>query len=695
VVADGTFQLYPRYDPPLKAGLYRFLSDQVITASGSDHTMSAADTPVVEQLQTHVRVRSPQYALPPDQVLSTFPPANHEGSFGARLPQIVIKRRTLPWERVVDEDPKHESLPWLALVLIAEGEAELRLNQKVADCVTSGVRLDPPADVEVGNCLAIRASAVKRLFPTQDEVGLLAHVREVDISDTELMMGDDDGFLAVVISNRLPLPAKDAEGRPTPVTYLACLVNLCGQLGALNETEPIELFTSDIPIVAPPVALSLGDADKVKMRATPAEAYPHVSLPKGKAVSGFTEATSYHVTTGTQAPYVGSSAWAGHAVQGAGQGQGVYEAMAAPFGYAVTGGFISDAVLTALDPELRFPVLLHWSFTTTGNDTFESLMQGLSSGLLGTAPEDAQVAAPGRPPFEVAETGHVGLGHRLRVGDQVRSWYRGPFVPHPTEDPPGGRLAIAHASDQLRIVVPDGREDLSLAAAFEIGRLLGLSRPSIVASLLRWRQAGFAAAWLSASYAGRGYRDLVDELHISPDRFIGGRLGALVAEAIAAGPSAVLGNPSPVVSAGRRVTDAAGVELLATGLGIDAKVLTGTPGSVLGRLQETEVQLPPVVSQPGTRVVRDGLGAVLDDAFTRAAVQALAPQLREGTVTIDADRLPIDVQLQLHTARVPDVAALRDRLGLRLRAGLPKKADQLDLLMHAVPARVDEDEEES
>jgi hypothetical protein len=535
------------------------------------------------------------------------------------------------------------------------------------------------------------------VFPTRLDVPLLAHAREVDISDTELMMGDDDGFLAVVIGNRLPLPGKDEQGRPTPVKYLACLVNLCGQLDALEETEPVDHFVSEIPVVNTSVMLSLGAADKVRMRATPADVAGRVSLPK--SAPGHTEATGYHVTTGTRAPYVGSSAWAGRGVSDAGPAQGVYEAMAAPFGYAVTSGFVSDAVLTAFDPELRFPVLLHWSFTTTGEDTFESLVQALSSGLLGTAPEDAD-AATGRPPFEVVETGHVGLDHRLRVGDQVRSWYRGPFVPHPTQDPPEGRLAIAHTSDQLRIVVPDGREDLSLAAAFEIGRLLGLSRPSIVASLLRWRQAGFAAAWLSSTYAGRGYRDLVDKLQISPDRFAGGRLGALVASAIAAGPSGVLGNPSPVVRAGRAVTDAPGVELLAAGLGIDAKVLSGTPGSVLGRLQRTDVRLPAVEGQvPGGKDVRAGLGGILDEAFTRAAVQALAPELRTGAVTIDADRLPTDIRLHLDTARVPDIASLRERLGIGADRALPKSADQLDLLMHAAPAAADDtadtDEEES
>jgi len=696
VVGEGKFQLYPRYDPPLKAGLYRFTSDQQITASGLGHTMAAEDTPNVQQLQTHVRVRSPQYALPPDQVLSTFPPANHEGDFGARLPQIVIKRRTLPWERTVDDDPAHEALPWLALVLIAEGEAEVRLNKPVAECVTSGVHLDPPADVEVGNYLAIRSSVVKRLFPTQDEIGLLAHVREVDVNDTELMMGDDDGFLAVVISNRLPLPAQDEQGHDVPVKYLACLVNLCGQYDALLATEPVEVFTTFNPVVLQAQAIDLVQADQIRMRTSPQAAATGSMLPKSvapeaepkAAAAGPTQVSDVHLTTGTAAPFVGASSWLG----GPKATPDVYEAMASSFAFAETSGFVGGLGGILLDPELHFPVLLHWSFTTTGHDTFQSLVQALRSGLLGTAPEDD--LPPGRPPFEVTETGHVGLDHRIRVGDEVRSWYRGPFVPHPTEDPAEGRLAIAHASDQLRIVVPDGREDLSLAGAFEIGRLLGLSRPSIVASLMRWRQAGFAAAWLSSSYAGRGYLDLVDRLGLGVDRLLGGRLGALVATAIVKGPSEVIGNPAPLVTAGRPVTDVTEVGLLAAGLGIDAQVLSGTPGTILGRLEQTPVTLPDVGL--ATTEVRDGLSRSLDGAFTRAAVQALAPELRDGTITIDADLLPTDLQAHLDSALVPDIGALRERLDLRLGSvALPHGADQLDLLMHAEPAPSGDSEDET
>jgi hypothetical protein len=690
VVAEGTYQLYPRYDPPLKAGLYRFTADQQVTASGKDQALAPQDEPTIDPLQTHVRVRSPQYALPPDQVLSTFPPANHEGAFGARLPQVVIKRRTLPWERAVDADPDHEGVPWLALVVIAEGEAEIRLNQPVSQCVTPGVTLDPPADVQVGNYLAVRQSAVQRLFPTQDEVGLLAHVREVDTSDTELMMGDDDGFMSVVIANRLPLPAKDDKGADTPVTYLACLVNLCGQLDRLQATEPVELLTTKIPILETAVVLDRAQADQARMRTmpptTPGPRFEDVEA--DKVVEGVqTSATRSTVDPGTRAPYAGAKGWAAST---AGDDD-VYTVMAKPFMVAATEGFLAgDEVL--VDPELRFPALLHWSFTTTGEQTFQWYMEHLSSGLLGTV--DATEQPVGRPPFEVTATGHVGLDHRLRVGDEVRSWYRGPFVPLPTEDPPGGRLPLAHASDQLDIVVSDGREDVSLAAAFEIGRLLGLSRPSIVASLMRWRQTGFSASWLASTYDGRGFGQVLQQLGIEVTRKVGGLLGATVAAGIVEAPSGVIGDPAPLVTAGRTVIDQqAATPLLAQGLGLPLQALAGTPSSVLGRLHDLPVATGSTQAQAQSATeVAARLGPTVDASFVRTAVQALAPGIKDGTVALGHQQLPPDVLAHLDAAPVPDVEVLRSRLGLHLdKVRLTGSPDAVDVVMHATP---DADEEE-
>ena len=61
-------------------------------------------------------------------------------------------------------------------------------------------------------------TVVNGVFPRKEDLELLAHVREVDLSDSELADGDDDGFLAVVIANRLPQPGSDDRAEPFPAS---------------------------------------------------------------------------------------------------------------------------------------------------------------------------------------------------------------------------------------------------------------------------------------------------------------------------------------------------------------------------------------------------------------------------------------------------------------------------------------------
>ena len=107
----GQFVLHSQANPPLKAGDYVLQGRQDIAGGQT------------EPYDGHVRVTAPRFALPADQLLSTFPPANSEGAYENRLPQIVLKRRTLPWERA--PEPARTTTPWLALVVIAEGEGTL------------------------------------------------------------------------------------------------------------------------------------------------------------------------------------------------------------------------------------------------------------------------------------------------------------------------------------------------------------------------------------------------------------------------------------------------------------------------------------------------------------------------------------------------------------------------------------------
>lgn len=650
-VGKGKFLLYSKIDPPLTAGTYRFTAEQELAAEGL-----TSDDLKVEKLQTHVRVRSPLYVLPPDQVLSTYPPAGREGAFGARLPQIVIKRRTLPWERNVDPvdadevDPEArlEDVPWLALVLVAEGEAELRSNQPVSECVTPGVTMPGLADAETGNSLHIRKSMLDRIFPTQQEVHLLAHAREVDITDTELMMGDDDGFLSVVISNRLPLPGRDENGDDVPVKYLACLVNLCGQFHRLPPKAPdppADVLVTAFPLVQLATEVTLAGQDHLVMGTLPPAAFD--VIPKA-GVEG-TVITRAVVNPQGRAAYEAQAGWGvGERTRGTAD---VYAEMARDFEVGVAG-LNAELVAELADPMLRFPVLIHWSFTSFGDETFESLMKDLDSGLLGTEgspdpvkPDQDPEPSGGRLPLEVVETGHVGLPHRLRRGDEVRSWYRGPLLPHPADDA-APRLPLAHAADQVRVVVPDGREDVSLAAAFEIGRLLGLSRPAMVASLMRWRQLGFQRARLGGVVGGGILQDLQDALG-ELDRFIGGRLGADLVEAMIASPEEIFGNPAPLVTAGRPVAeDGSPNTILAAGLGLPQDAFEGDQVQVLENLREVEVRLPAHDILAGPGLVKQALDPALDEPFSRATIAALAPSLSPEVLDTGAiTGVPLDLGL--------------------------------------------------
>ena len=144
-----------------------------------------------------------------------------------------------------------------------------------------------------GNCLVVRQSILEKILPSRKDVPLLAHARQVDIHDTELMMGDDDGFLSVVISNRLPVAGVDAHGKPAPVKYLACLINLEGQFHRLIPEAPppcdhLQLFTDVHLSVVPPAVydhvVSGGLEQNWNTGATASSAQIHIAAPHGDAL---------------------------------------------------------------------------------------------------------------------------------------------------------------------------------------------------------------------------------------------------------------------------------------------------------------------------------------------------------------------------------------------------------------------------
>jgi hypothetical protein len=401
MTASGEFILFSFAVPTLPADKYRLTATQQMTQpSGGVPGFT------VDPRESFFEVTAPRFALPADQILSTYPPNRAAGAFSSRLPQIVLRRRTLPWERRAAANQPPE-MPWLALVVLADGEGQFTSNVPVAQCVTSGVSMPGRNDVVLGDCLTVSNRIRAGAFPHMDEVGLLAHVRRVDLSDTELALGDDDGDLAVVVANRLPQPG---------LSYTAYLISLENQIGTL----------------------------------------------------GLSSAHEDHDTAQHGAPFVPEQ------------------------------------------PFTTWPVLAHWSFACIGPGDFQSLMQEIDVGMLGTVRPPAGTT-PGKPPPparpnppQVLPSGHLTVDHISRDGEPGEVLYRGPLLPYPgTREAPGpdGVLPLLHTSDQAREVRSDGWEDLSLATAFEIGRLLALAEPSVVAGLLLWRKQALATARQAALLA--------------------------------------------------------------------------------------------------------------------------------------------------------------------------------------------------
>ena len=584
----GTFTLHSTAIPPLPAGRYTVHGEQVVTAPAS--------TP--QTVDATVEVTAPRFTLPADQLLSTFPPNQAEGAFSSRLPQVVLKRRTLPWERELDGNPDVTStlprgLPWLALLVLADAEAELRTARPITECVTTGVNLAGDNDATVGDCIVVTERVVQQVFPTKAELPLLSHVRRVDLNDTELALGDDDGWMAVVLSNRLPQPG---------VRYQACLISLEGQYGALPDSAAVAGSFSHTYVYADAAlaydALSAQYSRTLDRSATftspPAAHTLAIGAAPAAAVSTVSPAAA-RASAAVAAPASGARSmtvrdgWSG--VGGSGASLAATAAGGAVTHTSALIGNMHRVPMQVIDPgarQLTFPVLAHWQFTCTGSGDFQSLMQALDVGMLGTPPQPAPVpelgekppAPPSRPPVEVLDTGHVALSHTSREGETGTVWYRGPLTPRPTSrqapDQQTGLLPVAHASDQVRRVGPDGRENLGLATAFDIGRLLALAEPSVVAALLAWRKDALERARTAALLAGEpSLGPLTAGAVVTA---LGARAGRDLLAGLGANRAARLGPLRPLDTPGRPIAgvdDADPVQLLSAGLGVPAEVVKG------------------------------------------------------------------------------------------------------------------------
>jgi len=595
MVSPGTFVLHDAVRPAVPDGDYQVTVTQRLDLPGQS----------VAPMTRYLEVAGPRFTLPPDQPLSFFPPADATGAFNTRLPQIVLRRRTLPWERLIDPGEKPPHPPWLALVVLADGEGQLTTGEPVD---TTGLPNPDQRDSDTRDVLTVTEKVIRQVFPSKQDLPWLCHVREVDLADTELALGDDDGWMAVVLANRLPQPG---------LHYTACLVSLEGHGNDLPAAEdPVPSFNTltvytqaELNAAARQQRASeaLIDGAPGDGTAPGAAARPGVTAEEPVTLTGMVRPAAK--------PTVTRDAWSQPAQPApvtAGQQAGAAAKATVTGAASVHGLSVNPAYLDPGAGLVRFTVLKHWSFTCGDGGDFASLVQGLDDGMLGTQPPQPTPGAPTPPPSTrpdpvVTDTGHLLTAAVSRRGDAGTAWYRGPFTPRQilrAGPDATGVLPLPHTADQSRRIGPDGREDLSLAAAFEAGRLLAVAQLAVVAGLLGWRASGYAPARVfsilnvSGVLQSRLLNIMAEQRPLFSPGVAATLLGSLGGDgASRLGPVRPLAKPAPVV---------AGADLaltVASGFGLDrdqvAKVLTAGPGAVGLDPSVTAPQLPAQLSNLG------------------------------------------------------------------------------------------------
>jgi hypothetical protein len=404
-IPAGDIRFYDGYKPGLEAGDYTLTAVQ--KTDSTDHPLS--DQTKATQAFS---VAAPRFALDPIEVQSVFPPANSTGQYDQKLPNIVLRERSLPWERELAEDfpappiPNAPAYPWVALLVLEAddiipptgGAAGAGPNPTLVGsyAVSDFIAPADPAILKThlgtqredeANCHAIDISTATftRLTPRLADLPWLAHVRQVGVEDKVTGIAQSDGWFSVVIANRFPnVAAAQAAG----LRFIAHLVSL----------EGLASYLVDQPS---------WPAGVTTVRLASLASWTFTSMPDGLDF----KALMTNLTAGQPA-----------------------------------GG---DGL------RLRLPG--PWNPPPPGQQA-------------------APLPAPGTPAGDVAMAlaqGYAPLHYETRVGDQSYAWYHGALVPHPVP-PIAAGTAFASAAAATIYDSGSGTFDFSYASCWETGRLMAL-----------------------------------------------------------------------------------------------------------------------------------------------------------------------------------------------------------------------------
>lgn len=231
--------------PPLPHGTYTLHVEQSTTIPNC----------TLEPAAFSFTCQAPALTLPPDDVYSVYPPKDSFGKFELTLPHVVLKRRTLPWERTLIPDA---NLPWMALLLYDETEQTVLQSLPTQQALQPERGIYCPMTVQQDlepDCLVLDVpiELFCDTFPTGEDLLLSAHARGVSRSRKVTEAQPVDEWLSVLLCNRYPASNTGPNGVKNTVYLVSCegfapFLQDCALRGRIRDSG--EYHTARIPVLS-------------------------------------------------------------------------------------------------------------------------------------------------------------------------------------------------------------------------------------------------------------------------------------------------------------------------------------------------------------------------------------------------------------------------------------------------------------
>ena len=442
--AQGQIQFIQSHQTALETGEYQIKIEQNVKLDNTDETFTSNLTFIVQ---------GNRFELKPQEIHGVFPPAGSFGDHSHVLPHIILKSSILPWERLAQSG--EQNVPWLALLVIHEGENLLRTVQKETILETTF------------------SDAQNQELTKDKKEQLWQHILSDKIGWIKLI--DDEASIVEKSQRKSEKLAGKFAGLEEQVEAVLA------QSGNTKITTLKKLQQPSTGTIKwPGLTLETGqqEDDKVSVIDVPQKLLSEI-LPTTKDLEYLAHVRQVTGDKGNSEPL---SLVISNRLP---KKEGISTAylISLEDRYKDNGEFNYQNATE--EDYIRLVVLKSWSFSCTEPEqNFMGLLKNLDKDTLKLPTENNPEAD------QYFTKGYVPLPHYLRQGGKTFSWYHSPFIPGENQTNLALSQLSVRSADQLIVYNKNtGLFDISYAAAWQLGQLLALQDKQFATNLFNWKRS--------------------------------------------------------------------------------------------------------------------------------------------------------------------------------------------------------------